>query len=297
MQSLWMVLAAFLFAIMGVCVKYAAQYYSIHEIVFYRGLIGVLIIAVIMRWQGASIKTSYPWQHAWRGFVGSSALWLWFVSIAHLPLATAMTLNYLAPVWIAFILFALKLINPSAKISGQNFKPGFLATIALGFLGVVLLLQPILDKGQIHYASFAITSSVLAAFAYLAIKNLGQLGEPEHRTVFYFSLTNILFGVCTAYFSNYGMQIFFDRNHTITGLATLLGTGISATFAQIAMTRAYQQGSTLLTANLHYSGIIFASFWGVLLWHEHLNLLSLAGIVLIILSGSIATWYTRRTYS
>ena len=93
-----MLFASFIFAIMGVCVKLASATSSTSEIVMCRGLVGMLLIAGFARWQRVSLRTALPWHHAWRGAVGVTALWLWFFAIGQLPLATAMTLNYMAPI-------------------------------------------------------------------------------------------------------------------------------------------------------------------------------------------------------
>src|SRR6218665_2341243 len=104
MQALWMVLAAFLFASMGVCVKVASSYFNAAELVCYRGLIGMLILWLLARSQNVRLATQYPGMHAWRSLVGVASLGAWFYAIAHLPLATAMTLNYMSSVWIAAFL-------------------------------------------------------------------------------------------------------------------------------------------------------------------------------------------------
>ncbi|MDO4968988.1 MAG: EamA/RhaT family transporter, partial [Comamonadaceae bacterium] len=93
MQVLWMVVGAFLFATMGVCIKYAAVYFNTAEIVFDRGLIGMLALWALSSSQGISLKTRHPWMHAWRSLVGVSALGSWFYAISEMPLASAMTLN------------------------------------------------------------------------------------------------------------------------------------------------------------------------------------------------------------
>ncbi|RYF42715.1 MAG: EamA/RhaT family transporter, partial [Comamonadaceae bacterium] len=104
MQALWMVLAAFLFASMGVCVKYASAFFNSAELVCYRGLIGMLILWLLARSQKVTLSTQYPGMHAWRSLVGVVSLGAWFYAIANLPLATAMTLNYMSSVWIAAFL-------------------------------------------------------------------------------------------------------------------------------------------------------------------------------------------------
>lgn len=103
MQSLWMLFATFTFAIMGVCVKLASETYTVAEILMYRGLVGVIFIYALILRQNGSLKTAFVWQHLWRCVVGTVAVWLWFYAISLLPLATAMTLNYMAPIWISGI--------------------------------------------------------------------------------------------------------------------------------------------------------------------------------------------------
>src|ERR1019366_843123 len=100
-----MLFASFIFAIMGVCVKLASKLYATSEIVMYRGIIGVIFMACFIKFHRGSFSTHLPWQHLWRGAVGVTALSLWFYSIGILPLTTAMTLNYMAPIWMAAILF------------------------------------------------------------------------------------------------------------------------------------------------------------------------------------------------
>jgi S-adenosylmethionine uptake transporter len=291
MQSLWMLLASFVFALMGVCVKLASDLYSTSEIVMYRGIIGVLVMLALIRWHGGTLKTSLPWQHFWRGIIGVTALWLWFFSFGRLPLATAVTLNYMAPIWIAAILFIV------GWRRGQiRFEWGLAAAIAMSFIGVTLLLRPSVHAEQWLGAIFALISGVVSAFAYLQVRHLGQLGEPEYRVVFYFSLTGLIAGLLgslvTRMIESEGAVTW--HAHTGTGLALLLGIGISATVAQIAMTRAYRLGKVLITANLQYTGIVFSSILGILIWGDLLDWLGWLGIAVILASGIVATFYNAR---
>ena len=101
MPSLWMLFASFAFAAMGAGVKLASEFYTTSELLFYRGLIGAVILFMIVRHRGGTFRTPFPKAHLWRSAVGVTSLWLWFFAISKLPLATAMTLNYMAPIWIA----------------------------------------------------------------------------------------------------------------------------------------------------------------------------------------------------
>ncbi|MEC5217418.1 S-adenosylmethionine uptake transporter [Actimicrobium sp. GrIS 1.19] len=290
MQSLWMLLATLVFSVMGVCVKLASAYYSTAEIVMYRGLVGMLAIGALVLLRGDSLATRFPGHHLWRGAVGVTSLWLWFYAIAHLPLSMAMTLNYMSPIWIAAILFVGGWTRGALR-----FEWGLLAAILTSFLGVTLLLQPAMQASQWASALIALGSGMLSALAYLQVRALGKLGEPEFRVVFYFSVVGMLAGFGGTLLAPGAVQHgTVWHTHTSTGFLLLLGVGLTATIAQMAMTRAYRLGKMLVTANLQYTGIVFSSFWGVLLWQDVLGLEGWLGIAVILLSGLVATWYNTR---
>lgn len=286
-----MLFASFMFAIMGVCVKLASASYSTSEIVMYRGIVGVLFLTGLIKLQGGAFKTPFPWHHLWRGAVGVTSLWLWFYAIGRLPLAAATTLNYMAPIWIAAMLFAGSLLNGQKK-----FEWGLTAAIGMSFIGVTLLLQPSIQADQWFSALMGLGSGILSAFAYLSVKQLGQMGEPEYRVVFYFSLAGVVAGLLGAMAGPgfMGNDAVIWHAHTFSGLALLLGVGLTATLAQMAMTRAYRLGNMLVTANLQYTGIIFSSFWGILIWDDVFGWLGWLGIAVILVSGLTATYYNTR---
>jgi S-adenosylmethionine uptake transporter len=292
MQSLWMLFASFVFAIMGVCVKLASATSSTSEIVMCRGLVGMVLIAGFARVQKVSLRTTLPWHHAWRGLVGVTALWLWFFAIGQLPLATAMTLNYMAPIWIAAIVFTLGWWHKQ-----RRFEWGLAAAIVTSFAGVALLLKPTIHAEQWLGGLLALISGFLSALAYIQVKKLGQLGEPEYRVVFYFSVSGVIAGLLSGLADSYLRTGEFHILHTLSGTDFLLlgSIGLTATIAQMAMTRAYRLGAMLVTANLQYTGIVFSSIWGILIWGDHLSLSGWLGIVIILASGVAATFYNARS--
>src|SRR5450830_124803 len=174
MASMWMLAAAFLFSVMGACVKLASARYSIAEIVMYRGLIGVLMLAALVRWQGNSLRTAHIRDHLWRGFVGVLSLWLWFYGISKLPLATAVTLNYMAPIWIAAYLFCMGWWHAKNKVAWP-----LIVAIGASFVGVTLVLQPAVDTHEWVGGAVGLLSGVNSAMAYMQVRRLGQMGEPE----------------------------------------------------------------------------------------------------------------------
>lgn len=281
MQSLWMLVASLLFAVMGACVKLAAAQYSIAEIVFYRSLLGCIGLALFVLARGLSLATPVPWLHLRRGAVGTAALSLWFFATTLLPLGTAMTLNYASSLYLAaFIVIA-------ALAAGRRVNWPLAATVLVGFGGVLMVLQPSINPGQAAAGLAGLASGLLSAAAYWHVKELGKVGEPEWRIVFYFTFSGFLLGLVGALLT--GLSA-----HTLSGAALLLAIGLTATLAQLAMTRAYSAGRTLLTANLQYSAIVFASVLGVLLFADRIPLIGWLGIATIIASGVLATLITAR---
>jgi drug/metabolite transporter (DMT)-like permease len=119
---LLMICASFLFATMGVCVKFASDTYGPGEIVMYRGLVGVIGIALVARARGISLKTRVPAMHAWRSVVGVSALTMWFYAIGHMPLATAVTLNYMSSVWMALFLIGGAVVLGAQRVDARLWR-------------------------------------------------------------------------------------------------------------------------------------------------------------------------------
>ena len=288
MQALWMVLAAFLFASMGVCVKIASTHFNAAELVCYRGLIGMAILALLARSQKVTLATQYPGMHAWRSLVGVASLGAWFYAIAHLPLATAMTLNYMSSVWIAAFLVGGTLLawRPSASTPRPALQGTLVVTVLTGFVGVVLMLRPSLDQNQAFAGLIGLMSGLSAAFAYMQVVALSRLGEPESRTVFYFALGSAVAG---------GAALLITGTSAWPGWPALwlLPIGILAAGGQLCMTRAYAsaktQRGTLVVANLQYSGIVFAALYSVLLFDDDLPPIAWAGMALIVGSGIAAT--------
>lgn len=274
-----MVLASLLFATMGVCVKLASAQYGTGEIVFYRGLIGALAIATMTRLRGGSLKTPVPAMHFWRSLTGVSALCLWFYAIGHLPLATAVTLNYMSSVWMALFLLggAVMLANGRERIDGR-----LVATVLVGFAGVALVLRPTIEHNQLWAGVIGLLSGMLSATAYLQVTALGRAGEPEYRVVFYFSIAGIVAGAAVMLWTG-------PSAHTPRGLLLLLATGVLATAAQIMMTRAYAIGRTLSNASLQYLGIVFSFLYGVWLFDDPVTWMAVAGMLLIVGAGLAAT--------
>lgn len=283
MDALWMLAASLFFATMAVCVKYASAWYNPAELVCYRGLIGMVIMWCWARSRGHGLRTRYLGMHAWRSLVGVLSLGAWFYAIAGLPLATAMTLNYMSSVWIAAFLVGGALLAWNPRNGGAPRGQGALAlTVLAGFAGVLLMLRPTIAQHQVFAGLVGLLSGLLSAFAYLQVMALGRIGEPEARTVFYFACGSALAGAL-------GMLVTGASPWHWPQALWLLPMALFGSLGQWCMTRAYSHGATLLVANLQYSGIVFGAAFSLVLFGDRLPLVGWLGMALILASGIAAT--------
>ena len=153
-----MLVAAVLFSFMGAMVKFAIQQWRA-QIVLYRSLVGMLALFAFVRWRGETLATPAR-THSARGAVGTTALALWFYATGALPLGTAMTLNYTSPIFLAALAVGFSLR------AGERIDWQLVAAIAIGFCGVVLVLQPTINATQGVAAAAGLVSGVLSAIAY-----------------------------------------------------------------------------------------------------------------------------------
>jgi S-adenosylmethionine uptake transporter len=124
-----------------------------------------------------------------------------------------------------------------------------------------------------------------AALAYMQVTALGKVGEPEERTVFYFSVGSAVVG---------GIGILFTEFTPWSQVAWqdaiwVVPIGILASLGQWCMTRAYRKGATLVVASMQYSGIVFAVIFSLVLFGDKIAPMGWAGIAIIVTSGILAT--------
>jgi drug/metabolite transporter (DMT)-like permease len=239
LTSSWMLVAGFLFATMGVFVKLGAEHFGAAEMAMYRSLFSLLwVLAIVALKPGATLRTSFAAAHVMRGLVGSVSLIGYFYAITRLPLATAQTLNYTSPIFLAIA---------TTVVLRERFSSWLLVAIVLGFAGVGILLQPTFETGSEGPAVVGLLSGVFSAWAYLSVRTLGRLGEPD-----------------------------------------------CGTLAQLAMTRAYRTGVTLVVGAFSYSTVLFATVFTILVWHERIGVLEVAGMAVIAASGVLAMRVEKR---
>jgi len=279
MQSLWMLLASLMFAAMGACVKMASDLQaSLPQIVLFRGAPSVLLLFF---WAVSTRRSLRPksWRlHIARNVTGVCSMWMGFFAIGVLPLATAVSLNYTSPLFIAGWMLA------------RDWKQrDIVRTVAvmLGFAGVVAILRPSIGADQMVGVLVGLAAGACSALAMMQVRSLGRIGEPEWRTVLLFSCFVCITG---------SLGLVYDGwpELGLAGWLTLTGVGMFGLVGQLALTRAFGLGSALLTAALQYTTIVFAALIAIVFWDDMPDWMAWSGMALIVASGLLSTW---RTYS
>jgi drug/metabolite transporter (DMT)-like permease len=262
----YMIISSFAFSLMHLCVK-ALPHIPVFELVFFRSIVSLLISYIALRRKSVPVFGNNRKVLLARGTFGVTALTLFFITLQNIPLAGAVTIQYLSPIFTA--LFAVWIL----KEKMQNRQWLF---FALAFIGVFLL-KGFDISGQISYKFVAI-GLVSACFSGLAYNCIRLLRTTEHPlvVVFYFPL------VATPIM---GVLSFFQwvPPQGIDWLYLVL-LGLITQVAQIYMTKGIQSDFAGNIMTYKYIGVLFAFTYGYFFFGETYSLMSLFGIFLL-LSG------------
>ena len=274
MGSLWMLAAGAGFALMSVFVKLGSATFSSQELVFWRSLIGMGFVLAMLAMRPARrvrqlVEGGHLMLHFRRSLIGFIALLAFFYAIARLPVSVAITLNYTSPLFLALLMpFWLH----------ERPHPAHYISVAFGFVGVVLMLQPWHEESDLVAGLAGLFSGFLAALAYIHVRQLGRLHEPEWRTVFWFAMVGTLGAALFTTATGWNIPRSGD-------LPLLFALGAAATVGQLGMTRAYRRGKTVVVASLAYSTVVFGSLLDALIWKVELSPVAWAGIGITVCAG------------
>lgn len=268
--ALLVALAAILFGLLGVLVKWTSESIPSPMIVFFRNAVGLVALVPFLQGKG-SLRTKRFGAHFTRALAGIGAMYLSFYAIGHMRLADAYVLAYTAPLFMPF-LARWWLGEPIPRHAG--------VALGLGFAGILLLLKPGLGIFQ-PVALFALAAGLLAAIAQVGIRHLTTT-EPPTRIVFYFGL--VATGLTAPPLAG-------AWTPPSVGLWVALGAlGIVATVAQLLMTEGYRLSSPGDVGALMYIAVATAGVADWIFWRRLPDIISLVGIGLIMAAG---VWILR----
>ena len=280
----YMLLSSFLFAFTGGFAKELSNHINSIEIVFFRNITGVIIILFAIYKTPLKQVGGKPFLLFARGFIGFSALLMYFYNIGHIPLAEAMTFNKISPIFTA--LFSYFLLNEKlSKIAWIG--------VFVGFIGVVFITG--FDVTSLDKTDWlGICSGIGAGLAYTSIRELRKYYDNK-AIVLSFMLVGTIGPVilmCIAYFYTSPSVDWILAPFVIpSGIVWIyiLGLGIFATLSQLFMTKAYSLAAGGIVGTISYTNIIFSIIIGMFFGDIFPNFMILTGICFIVLSGILVT--------
>jgi drug/metabolite transporter (DMT)-like permease len=272
---------------MAVCIKAAAPHVPPGEAVFFRSFFAIPVILVWLIFTSNlrhGLDTLYPMGHVWRGLVGTMSMGLGFTALGLLPLPEATALGYAAP--LLTVIFA-------AMFLGEEVRAFRLTAVAIGLVGVIIVLAPRLTVTSLGEASVfqavgamaALLGAVFAALAQVFVRKLIK-SEATAPIVFYFSATATLLSLVTIPF---GWVVPTPRE-----TAFLVSAGLLGGIGQVLLTESYRNAEVGVIAPFDYVSMILALVLGYVIFEEIPTYSMLSGALLIVSAGLFIIWRERR---
>lgn len=286
--------AIFLFIIMSAMIKIASDEVPAGQAVFFRSFFAMPLIVAWLWQQGHlhdGFKANNVLGHVWRGLIGTSAMGLTFGGLALLPLPEVTAIGYATPMFT--VIFAVFLLGEQVRL----FR---LSAVALGLVGVLIVIAPrlSLDQGYSNAATIGalmiLASAILRALVQIHVRRLVQT-DSTSAIVFYFSLTATIVSLFTLPLGWVFPIPALAWTMPSTGvLALIIGAGLVGGMAQIMVTSSYRFGTASMLAPFDYSSMIFATLIGWLVFGEVPTQAILIGATLVIAGGVLIIWRERQ---
>lgn len=286
--------AVFLFMVMAALIKAASNDVPPGQAVFFRSLFAIPIIGLWL-WQTGhlhdGIKTSNPMGHFWRGLIGTSAMALTFAGLALLPLPEVTAIGFATPMFTVIL---------AAVLLGERFRLFRLSAVALGLVGVAIVIAPRLSfaGGYTTAATFGallvLGSALLRALVQIHVRRLVQT-ESTSAIVFYFSMTATCLSLMTLPLGwLFPVPALAWTSPGISVLGLIICAGLIGGVAQIMVTSSYRFGTASMLAPFDYSSMIFAMIIGWVVFREPPTQTILLGAALVIAGGVLIIWRERK---
>jgi drug/metabolite transporter (DMT)-like permease len=268
--------AAMTFAMAAALVKTLDGAIPLAQLVLFRSLFAFPVLLPMVAGAGGwrALKTRNPMAHVWRTLFGLLGMLSAFYGYVTLPLATVTALGFTMPLFLT--LLAVPLLGETV-----GWRRGL--AVLIGFVGVLFMVGPGNAGAEELWPSLIVLGGALAwALAMISIRRLGTLGESGVSIVLWFAIG------CT------GVSLLASLPGWVwpspTQWVMLMGVGFTSAIAQLLMTEAYRQGEPTLVAPFEYSGIVWTTLLGALIWAEAPDGWDAVGIVILVGSGLFIWW-------
>lgn len=280
----YMLIAAFCGALMGAFAKALSGDMDTLEVVFFRNIIGVVLVLITIYKKPIKQKGGRPFLLFFRGFIGFVALLAWFYNVSQISLADAITFSNTSPIWTAFFAYLF--------LGEKLGKLGWLA-IFVGFAGLVFIVRPV-GFTMSYTDVIGIFSGLGAGLAYTSIRELRVHYETRAIVLSFMgagTLGPILLALVPLSLQPSGLEFMFGSFKMPLGMEWfyIAGLGIFATLMQTFMTKAYGATKAGIVGAVSYVNIVFSTFLGVAMGDSFPDAIGILGIILIICSGVLVS--------
>lgn len=274
-------------------IKQLSSGYPLHQIVFFRSFIGLLVSFVFLHFEGGlpALRTDQPWLHFLRGILVVIANMSFFLALAVIPLADATALFFAAPLFITLL---------SIPILGEKVGPLRLGAVFVGFIGVVIMQRPWEPSEALAVSRVVLLLPVLAALTYalnqLMTRKLG-VKAPASALAIYIQGSFIVVSVGFFIVAGDGRFATQTTNASLEFLLrawvwpapedqwVLLGMGVNGALIGYCLSQAYRLADAATVAPFEYIGLPMAVFWGLVIFGDIPTWEVWTGIALILSSG------------
>lgn len=265
----YMIASTFLFSLMSLAVRFLRDV-PLSQVVFFRAVISLVLGWFQIRALGVS-----PWGNnrpslILRGCLGTGGLFCYFYTLQHLPLTSAVTLQYMSPIFSAMI--AMLFLHERATVWQWIF-------LLAGFAGVWIM-KGVGPEVTALTLAVGVAGAAFSAVAYALIRKLART-DHAYVVVFYFPLVTVPV-VVPLVWTHWTQP-------TAPQWIALVAVGVFTHFGQICMTRAYQSDQVVRTTHFNYLQIVFAAAWGGLFLHEGLTARAALGIAVILCANVLSS--------
>lgn len=269
-----MLISSFAFSLMQVCVK-LLHGFPVTELIFFRSIVSLALSLMVVWKVGISPFGNSKKYLILRGVFGVTALSMFFYTLQKMPIATAITIQYLSPIFTS--LFAIWILKEPMKNRQWLF-------FAISFTGI-LVMKGLNDDIKTIYVIIGIISASFSGLAYNMIRKVKDTDHPV-VVVLYFPLIAIpVMGI---------FSLFYWKTPVGIEWLLLLAMGVFTQVAQIYMTKAWQAEAANKVASLKYVGIVFALFFDFTLFDIIPPWANILGILIVLLGVVLNVKYKEK---
>jgi len=266
------------FIVNDALVKYASQTLPAAQLIFIRGVMASILVLAVAQAMGATRpirEITRGWVAA-RAVVDAIATMLYLVSLFHLPIANAMAINMASPLFITVL---------AALFIGERVGLSRWLAIGVGFLGVVLVIQPQAEGFNV-YTLVCLVATVLIAVRDLVTRRV-HVAVPSILITLSNTIAVMLLAGGLSLFEGWQALRAFEL-----GLLAIAAVFLAAAYLLIVSST--RRGDLSLTAPFRYTGLLFATIAGFVVWGDVPNALAWCGIALLVGSGIYVLRASRR---